>query len=208
VLVLGVLVAGHMVEASQLVPMASRVRAVDVGVLGSLPVTDGRSLLERQLGGLLDDGDRLPDRFVSTRTDIASLVATARTVAMAHSEVPVVVLRVPADPLVNVNSLLLEDRLAHPAPRLITGALGAPLGFTSEELDRLLTDPARGLPNFVLTLPPYRRTSESLDHHLALLRALDDQGFDPAAEAMLADGRLVSLWFRPQSEAVEAGRDR
>ena len=114
VIALGVLTAIHIVEASQLVPTASRVRALDVGALGPLPVTDGRSLLERNLPGLLDDSDRLPDRFVSTRPELASLVATARTVALDHSEVPVVVLRVPADHLVNVNSLLLEDRLAFP----------------------------------------------------------------------------------------------
>ena len=72
----------------------------------------------------------------------------------------------------------------------------------------MLTDPTRGVPNFVLTVPPYRRVSESLDHHRALIDALEAQGFELAAEPVMADGRQASLWFRPQSEAVDRGRDR
>jgi hypothetical protein len=193
----------HVAEVSRLSAPLSRPREVAAGPFGRLPVTDARWLLEDQLPRRLDDGGRLPDQYEDTVAIVDGVVGTSAAVAEAAGEPPVLVVVGGADPLVNLNTLRLTDlrRTAEGGTPLVVGALEVAPGLSGGELGAILADPDRGMPNLVLTVRPEERYKRSLAAYEDVTAALPGRGFNERMSWDLPDGRPLSLWFRPRSEA-------
>jgi hypothetical protein len=191
--VLGVV---NLVSASQLVPVASRVRTVDAPFLGDLRVTDGRTLLERRVDVALDDGDRFPARFRDLQAQLADLASAMRAKAGASGQPAIVLIQGGGNQLVNTNSLGLISRLADNED-LITGALVLPDPLSESAVAAAVDDPARGLPNFLITFPP----TGSAGGSTLLARLLTGDGFVPFRTDTMPDGRVINVWWRSQADA-------
>jgi hypothetical protein len=186
-------------SASRIDEGLSRLRTVDAGPLGRLPVTDNRTLLEDQFTPLLRGGP-LDERFLAVPGLLRDLVGDARGRSRAVGEPAVVLVTGGHDPLVNVNSLPLADHLAGDG-EVIVGALPLDADLDGAGWVEVLADPARGQPNGIVTIEPSSARGPSSDAYDTLVATLPAAGFDAVRAATLPDGRPVVLWWRPRAEA-------
>lgn len=188
---LGVLLAVvlfNVTQSSRVLPDVSRPRMVQLGPFGRLPLTDARWPLEDQIRpGRLDSGGVLPDEYEVVQRDIDEVVTIAAEHAASADEPGVLVLPRSAHPLLNVNVMLLADRMVHLKPRLIVGGIAIPPDTGAEAVRALLEDPQNGQPNLILSVEP------ELDSTLAAL------GFDAIDRIELPGDLNAVLWWRPRA---------
>jgi 4-amino-4-deoxy-L-arabinose transferase-like glycosyltransferase len=172
-------------------PALGRLRTVDAGPLGTLTITDGRQFLQGFLApiGYTGAPGRLPDSFRRFLPEHIQLTKWLLAYAARHDERPVVFTVGHESRLLNINDLLLADRLIEDDGVLLTGrvflATDAPRRAYRQQLD----DPKFGLPNFLITY----------SHAPAATR---DAQLTPADENVQALGfRLIRTIRLPDSSA-------
>jgi hypothetical protein len=186
-------------SASRIDDGLSRLRLVDAGPLGRVPVTDTRTLLEDQFTGLLR-GAPLDERFLAVPPLLDDIVEEAVDRSRALDEPAVLLVAGGQDPLLNVNSLPLADHLADGDEDLVVGGFELDADLAPADWVELLADPARGQPNSLLTIRPSSARGPTRQAYDTLVETLPGAGFEVVLEAELPDGRPAALWFRSRAD--------
>jgi 4-amino-4-deoxy-L-arabinose transferase-like glycosyltransferase len=125
------------------------------------------------------------------------MAALLRSDAVARGCDPVVFFAV-EDPLFNTNTVDLAYQLAF-SQSLPTGLLKARDHAGGESPFGQLNDPARGIPNLVITgLASVRSPNWAslVAPRVAAMRAIQQDGFVPRGGVRLPDGRTMSVWWK------------
>jgi hypothetical protein len=200
----------NLVMMSDVWPVLGEPRTVEAGPIGSLTVTDGRQFVQRFLGSAAES-DR-PGRFPGSWHHLLSLhhqlTDWMTSYATQHRQRPVVVTAGNESRSLNLNDLLLVDRLRNDDEVLIAGRIFVEADTPRHTIGRRLDDPEFGLPNLVLTYENRRDERK---------RATNSR--QPVAEQMLAEKRFqmmrivqlpdgtARIWWRSQAN-VPTSRSR
>ncbi len=190
-----VLAVGNVVMVSGIAPALAQVRTVDSGVLGPVPITDGRQFVQ-QVWAPFDTGP--PGRLRPSLRAVPPLQRELTTwltrYASHRGEVPVVFAVGPESRFLSINDFLLSDRLRSNEPPLLVGHFE--YGGTIPPLRAFCTwldEPQHGLPNFVTVhvltgSAPGRRLSSNAERRVAAV------GFRPVRTVSMPDGPIILSW--------------
>jgi 4-amino-4-deoxy-L-arabinose transferase-like glycosyltransferase len=187
-------------------PVSSSSTSVSVGPV-NLVVFDGRGTLLRYAapgGNACPQGRRCGGAGATGNDEKAYLrewLGPSQTMASflhgyaaAQSCDPVVFFGV-EDPLFNTNTVDLDYQLTF-GSTLPTGLIKPPRDSAEQPYEQL-EDPARGIPNLVISGPvaPYNRDFSPTAAPGVERRALKRAGFAPVGRLSLPDGRLMTVWW-------------
>jgi 4-amino-4-deoxy-L-arabinose transferase-like glycosyltransferase len=196
-----VLVAAfNLALTSGVVPRLSDPRVLDGGPFGPLPLTDGRDDIQQRLAPIGDTGrpGHLSEPFRRWREMHIDLTSWMLRYAAEHGQRPVVFVVGGESRLLNVNDLLLSDRLLEENGLLVGGRV-----FHLPNRQQF-DDPRFGLPNFAVTFLAARQMS-----HSAPLTPAEEKiqsfGFGVVRTVQLPD-RPARIWWRSQVDVVAAHR--
>lgn len=179
-----------------------RPRTVESGLLGPLTITDGRQFIQRHFAGIGDTGrpGQLPDSFRRWLPVHAELTAWFLRYAAEHDERPVVFTAGNESRLLNLNDLLLADRLVEDDGVLLVGRIFIGPSDSRQTLRQQVDDPSYGLPNFVITRR--EETTPDGDRVVPLIeRVVQAAGFKLVRTVRLPDGPARIFW-RPQADVL------
>jgi hypothetical protein len=189
----------EIVMLSAVSPALGRPRSLDVGPVGSLTVTDGRQFLQRFLEpiGCTGEPGRLPDSFRRYLPQHMELTKWLLAYTARHDERPVVFTVGRESRLLNINDLLLADRLMEDNRVLLTGRVFLDTDAPLRAYRRLLNDPKFGLPNLLITYSdaPVATRDTQLTRTDGNVKAL---GFRLIRAIRLPDSS-ARIWWRSQA---------
>lgn len=177
-----------------------RPRRVDAGPFGPLPITDGREDIQQRLAPTGDIGrpGHLPDRFRRWPAMHLEMTAWMLSYAGDHGQRPVVFGVGNESRLLNINDLLLSDRLIEEDGLLLVGRV-----FVTPKRE-MFDDPRFGLPNFAITFLDAHESSRNTPLTSAE-KKIQDFGFRVVRTLQLPD-RPARIWWRSQADmAAPAG---
>jgi hypothetical protein len=188
-------------------PVLGEPRMVEAGPIGSLAVTDGRSYVQRFFGNAAES-DR-PGRFPTSWRHWLSvqreLTVWMFRYASERDERPVVVTAGNESRVLNLNDLLLVDRLRNADEELVAGRIFVERNAGRNTIRRHLDDPEFGRPNFVVTLERRHDQRGRATEPVLVERVLADEGFQPLRTAHLPDG-IARIWWRSQADVPRYAR--
>ncbi len=191
----------NLVMVSDVWPWLGKPRTVSAGPVGDLTVTDGRQYVERFFDGLVDSDrpGRFPDSWRRWLPLHRKLTAWMARYAAAHGQRPVVVIGGDDSRLLNLNDVLLSDRLNDDEQAMIVGRVFIERDTSRRTIRRDFDDPQFGLPNFVITLDIPRR----IEPERRVEGVLRDGGFRVLKTVSLPEG-TGRVWWRSQADVPAA----
>jgi hypothetical protein len=192
----------NLVMVSDVWPALGEPRTVSAGPIGDLTVTDGRQYVERFFMRTVhsDRPGRFPDSWRRWLPWHRQLTAWMTRYATEHGQRPVVVMGGNESRLLNLNDVLLSDRLSGDEQTVIVGRIFVERDTSRRTLRRYFDDPQFGVPNFVITLD----TPSGLEPERRVERVLRDRGFRVLKTVSLPEG-TGRVWWRSQA-VVAASR--
>jgi hypothetical protein len=196
----------NLVMMSDVWPVLGEPRMIEAGPIGSLTVTDGRQFVQRFFGSAAesDRPGRFPDSWHHLLSLQHELTVWMTSYAIEHHQRPVVVTAGNESRTLNLNDLLLVDRLHNDDEVLIAGRIFIEADTRPHTIRRHLDDPAFGLPNFVITYANghgERRRTPTTKPPL-VERVLADQRFEVVRTVRLPDA-TARIWWRSQGDVPE-----
>lgn len=188
----------NIVMFSDVWPWLGEPRTVSAGAAGELPVTDGRVYVDRFFPGLVDSGrpGRFPDAWRRWPRWHRQLTGWMKAFAAQHGQRAVVVTAGNESRLLNLNDVLMSDRLSDDKQSVITGRFFVERDTSRERIRRYVDDSRYGVPNFVITFDTPRDLGPT-DRVESVLR---DRGYRIMRTASVPDG-TVRVWWRSQADA-------
>jgi Dolichyl-phosphate-mannose-protein mannosyltransferase len=193
----------NFVMLSDVWPWLGRPRMVSAGPIGDLAVTDGRQYVDRFFPGRVDSDrpGRFPDSWRRWLPLHRELTAWMARYATERGQRPVVVMGGDESRLLNLNDVLLSDRLNEDEETMLVGRVFIERDTSRHTIRRYFDDPQFGLPNFVITLDVQNRVEP--DRRIEGI--LGDQGFGIVRTVTLPEGK-ARIWWRSQADvAVSPG---
>jgi len=182
-------------------PSLGEPRMVSAAAIGDLPVTDGRVYVDRFFPDLGNSGrpGRFPDSWRHWPRWHRRLTDWMKRFAAEHGQQAVVVMGGNESRLLNLNDVLMSDRLSDDEQTVIVGRVFVERDTSRRTIRRYLDDPQFGVPNFVITFdPPSRDAPED-----RVKRVLRDRGYRVMQTVSVPDG-TVRVWWRSQADAPSA----
>jgi len=193
----------NLLMMSDVWPVLGEHRTLEAGPIGSLTVTDGRQFVQRFFGSAAESGrpGRFPDSWHHLPSLRHELTVWMTSYATERHQRPVVVTAGDESRDLNVNDLLLVDRLRNDDEVLIAGRVFVEANTRRHTIQRHLDDPEFGLPNFVVTYENRRdERKRATDSRPPLAeRVLAEQGFQMLRTVRLPDG-TARIWWRSQAD--------
>jgi hypothetical protein len=182
-------------------PTLGQPRTLHLGPLGPLTITDGRQDLQRRFESLGDTGrpGELPASFRKWPPLHIELTKWLLWYAAKRHQRPVVFTAGNESRLLNLNDLLLSDRLLEDRGVLLVGRIFRAQHDSPGAYRAQLTDPKFGLPNFVITLQDRPSVRNGTTTPPLIERELRAVGFMFVRKLKLPDG-VARIWWRSQAD--------